>query len=382
MRLNSHFYAASLFSLVLGVVQTSNAEGPAPAPGASPPAPNPEAGLGEFVVTGTKVEHVTKLAVLPSLAPEFEDVIVRSVVRRDLELSAMFELVAESKAPPGNYQFDDAVDVDAWKKVGAEVIVKVAARKLPSRAGDKPGENKIEVVGLAYLPEHGKEPVYERRFQTASDEIRMTAHRVTDALLGAITGRPGGFSSRFAFSTRWGQGRRLMTMDADGEGLVGVTDPKLTAISPTWGPEGVLFYSESRDYSPFRLLAFTGTGSQRLDIPFKTSIYASAVAPDKGLSPSPLLRTHKVTFTSGHSEARIGRRSQRRRSRRAQHLARLESLRGSVVGPSRGRSAFTSMESPFPPMATRRQPRRSVTPKMVFVSSTPLRSATIVRTWS
>jgi TolB protein len=282
MRLKSSFYAASLFSLVLGVVQTSSAEGPAPTPGAPPPAPNPEAGLGEFVVTGTKVEHVTKLAILPSLAPEFEDVIVRSVVRRDFELSAMFELVAESKAPPGNYQFDDAVDVDAWKKAGAEVIVKVAARKLPTRAGEsKPGESKIEVVGLAYLPEHGKEPVYERRFQTASDEIRMTAHRVTDALLGAITGRPGGFSSRFAFSTRWGQGRRLMTMDADGEGLAGVTDPKLTAISPTWGPEGVLFYSESRDYSPFRLLAFTGTGSQRLDIPFKTSIYASAVAPDK-----------------------------------------------------------------------------------------------------
>jgi TolB protein len=277
MRLNPSFYAVSLFSLVLGVAQTSGAEGPVPAPGAAQASPNPETGLGEFVVTGTKVEHVTKLVVLPSLAPEFEDVIVRSVVRRDLELSAMFELIPESKAPPGNYQFDDAVDVDAWKKVGAEVIVKVAARKLPPRAG----ENRIEVVGLAYLPEHGKEPVYERRFQTASDEIRMTAHRVTDALLGAITGRPGGFSSRFAFSTRWGQGRRLMTMDADGEGLVGVTDPKLTAISPTWGPDGVLFYSESRDYSPFRLLAFTGTGSQRLDLPFKTSIYASALAPDK-----------------------------------------------------------------------------------------------------
>jgi TolB protein len=239
--------------------------------------PNSEPSLGEFVVTGTKVEHVTKLAVLPSFAPDLEDVIVRSVVRRDLELSAMFELVNESKAPPGSYLFDDPVDVAAWKKVGAEVIVKLAARKM---SVSKPGENKVEVVALAYLPEHGAEPVYERRFQTNSEEIRMTAHRVTDALLGAITGRPGGFSSRFAFAMRWGNSRRLFVMDADGEGLSGVTEPKFTAIAPSWGPEGVVYYSLSQDYAPFRLFAFTGTGSQRVELPFKTSIYASAVSPD------------------------------------------------------------------------------------------------------
>jgi TolB protein len=271
MRLNHFTLSSGLFLLGSCVAQTAVAEAPA-AP------PNPEAGLGEFVVTGTKVEHITKLAVIPSFAPDFEDVIVRSVVRRDLELSAMFELISESKAPPGSYQIEDPVDVPSWKKVGAEVIVKLSARKV---ASDKPGESRVLVTALAYLPEHGIEPVYERRFQTVSEELRMTAHRVTDALLGAITGRPGGFSSRFAFSTKWGMTRRLFVMDADGEGLSGVTDPKLTAIAPSWGPEGALFYSESRDYSPFKLFAFTGTGSQRFDLPFKTSIYASAVSADK-----------------------------------------------------------------------------------------------------
>lgn len=235
------------------------------------PAPN-EASLGEFVVTGTKVEHVTKLAVLPSWAPDLEDVIVRSVIRRDLELSGMFDLIPDAKAPSGSYYFEDPVDVDAWKKLGAEVIVKVAARKT--------ADGKVELFGIAYFPGHGKEPVYERRFQTPSDELRMTAHRVTDALLGAITGRPGGFSSRFAFSTKWGDGRRLFVMDADGEGLSGVTDAKLTSIAPEWGPDHSLFYSESRSYSPFRLMAFTGTGSQRIELPFKTSIYAVAFHPD------------------------------------------------------------------------------------------------------
>jgi TolB protein len=279
MRIAPFIYTAFIFGLVSSVAQTALAQAPAGTPTpAGTPAPNPEGGLGEFAVTGTRVEHATKLAVLPSFAPDLEDVIVRSVVRRDLELSAMFELISESKAPPGNYQFEDPVDVAAWKKVGAEVIVKLAARKL---SPDKNGVAKVEVTALAYLPEHGKEPVYERRFLTVPEEIRMTAHRVTDALLGAITGRPGGFSSRFAFSTKWGLTRRLFVMDADGEGLSGVTDPKLTAIAPAWGPEGSLFYSESKDYAPFKLFAFTGTGSQRFDLPFKTSIYASAVSADK-----------------------------------------------------------------------------------------------------
>src|SRR5690606_31809108 len=43
--------------------------------------------LGEFVVTGTAQEHIPKIAILPSLSPALEDVIVRSVVRRDLDLS-------------------------------------------------------------------------------------------------------------------------------------------------------------------------------------------------------------------------------------------------------------------------------------------------------
>jgi TolB protein len=254
------------------VAATAQAQ-PAPAPAPATPATPNEASLGEFVVTGIKVEHVTKLAVQPSLAPDLEDVIVRSVVRRDLELSGMFELIADKKAPPGSYQFEDPVDIDAWKKLGAEVIVKVAARKLPT--------GKVEVFGLAYFPEHGKEPVFERRFQTPSEELRMTAHRVTDALLGAITGRPGAFSSRFAMSTKWGRGRRLFVMDADGEGLSGVTDADSTCIAPAWAPDSSLFYPESRAYAPFQLMAFTGTGSQRIELPFKTSIYAVAFHPDK-----------------------------------------------------------------------------------------------------
>jgi len=253
------------FLLVLCFAGTALAQ----APNTPPP---DERALGEIIVTGSHVEHMTKLAVLPSLAPNIEDVIVRSVVRHDFELSGMFEIISDNKAPPGNYQFDDPVDVDAWRKVGAEVIVKVAARKAK--------DNRVEVFGLAYFLDVGKEPVYERRFTVAPEELRITAHRVTDALLGAITGRPGGFASHFAFSTKWGRARRVFTMDSDGESLRPVTDADSTAIAPVWGPDGLLFFPESQRYSPYRLMVMAGAEIERVDVPFRTSVYSVSFAKD------------------------------------------------------------------------------------------------------
>lgn len=242
---------------------------------ASPTAPvvPDEKLLGDIVVTGTQVEHFTKLAVLRSNSPDYEDVVVRSVVRHDLELSGMFEIIPDSKAPPGNYEFEDPVDLPAWQKLGAEVIVKVAARK--NREG------KIEIFSLAYFLDVGKDPVYERRIVVGSDDVRIAGHRVTDALLAAITGRPGSFASHFVLSSPWGKGRRILTMDADGANITPITDPQDTSITPFWGPDQTVFFSQSVRYSPFRLMTFRANRTERFTLPFKTSIYAASFSPDK-----------------------------------------------------------------------------------------------------
>jgi TolB protein len=235
-------------------------------PGSKPP-PD-ESALGELPITGTTQEHVPKIAVLPSLSPDMEDVLVRGIVRRDFELTGLFDIISDSKAPPGTYGFDDPVDVDEWKKLGAEAIVKVAARK--GAAG------KIEVFGIAYFMNVGKKPVYEKKLVVEPKAVRETAHRMTDALLGALTGRPGGFASRFTFSAPWGRNRRIFTMDADGHDLTPISDPATTAMTPSWGPNQHVFFTESKNYSPFRLMAWDGKKSDRVKLPFKTSIYSVA----------------------------------------------------------------------------------------------------------
>lgn len=240
---------------------------------AQPQQPPPDENLlGEFVVTGSVKERMTRLAVLPSLSPAYEDVVVRSVVRHDFELSGMFEVIPDKKAPPGLYGFEDPVDVPAWRKIGAEVIVKVAARE------DRSG--KVQVFGIAYFLDVGQEPVYEKTLLVDKQHVRVTAHRITDALLGAITGRPGGFASHFTYSGKWGSARRIFTMDADGHNLTAVTNDQDTAIAPTWGPGASLFYANSAEYRPFQLVRFDGLQPTIVPLPFKTSVYSVAFSPD------------------------------------------------------------------------------------------------------
>ena len=265
MQVTRHALSLALAFLALSASRVASAQ---PAPPAAPD----EHLLGDLVIGGSQVEHVTKLAVLKSFSPDYEDVVIRSVVRHDLELSGMFEVIADSKAPPGNYEFDDPVDLPAWQKLGAEVIVKVAARKT--------APDKVEVFSLAYFLDVGKVPVYERHVVVGPDEIRVTGHRVTDALLAAITGRPGSFASHFCQSMPWGRGRRVLTMDSDGANLTTITAPDDTSITPFWGPNQTLYFSQSVRYSPFHLMVYKDKQIQRTNVPYQTSIYAASFSRD------------------------------------------------------------------------------------------------------
>jgi TolB protein len=241
----------------------------------SAPEPADESALGQILVTGTQAtEKLPRIAILPSLSPDYEDVVVRGVVRHDFELTGLFDVIPDDKAPPGMYGFEDAVDVDAWRKLGAEAIVKVAARKVAA------GSDQIQVFGLAYLVSSGKKPVFEKSLTVNKKDARVTGHRIVDALLGALTGRPGGFASELTFSGRWGKNRRIFRMDADGNGLLPLTDPKDTAIAPAFGPGNKIYFLISHDYSPFSLATYSNQKTETVGVPFKTSIYGVSLTRD------------------------------------------------------------------------------------------------------
>lgn len=195
---------------------------------------------------------------------------MRGVVRRDFELSGMYRMLPDKKAPPGLYGFNDPVDVKAWQAIGAQVVVKVAARKTE--------QGKIQVYGLAYLPAHGEKPVFREIIEVTEEEVRVTAHRVTDALLEALTGRRGGFASHMAFSSKWAKNHTIFTVDADGHNLTRVTSPDITSIAPLWSGDGHLLFFQSVNFSPFRIAALPPAKAPSL--PFSRSVYSGAFSPD------------------------------------------------------------------------------------------------------
>jgi TolB protein len=181
-----------------------------------------------------------------------EDVTLRSVVRRDLDLCGEFELLSEDDAPDALYLDDSPVDTKAWGKKGAEAVIRVSARKV-----DDKGE-KVVLVGQAFLVKSGETPVLEKKVTVLGAKLRPSAHRLADVLIGALTGQNGGFASRLTFASGSGDARRVYVIDADGNGARGVSSEAEVALAPAFGKDEELFWAASKNNGPYRIRSESG----------------------------------------------------------------------------------------------------------------------------
>jgi TolB protein len=245
--------------------------------GAEPPkGPAQAAGedlLGELVVEAGQraIRPLPKIGVVPSLSSSLEDVTLRSVVRRDLELCGEFELLPESSAPEGLYLTDSPVDVAAWASKGAEAVIKVSARRAPTA--------EVDLVAQVYLKgAKAGAPAFERRLRVPAAAVREESHRAADLVIGALTGTNGGFASRMTFILGRGSDRRVYTIDADGHDATAASPAGMTALSPAFGPGGELFYAAAGSRGdPY---AVYSAKRGRIAIPAIGSVYGLAFAND------------------------------------------------------------------------------------------------------
>ncbi len=242
----------------------------AQAPNSSAP---DESVLGTLDVNGAAAAvQLPKLAVMPIVTTSDADTTVQLVVKKDLDLSGQFDVVADEAAPGGLYLHDSPVDAAAWRGRGISILVRVLANKLAS--------GKIELLGSAYLLGRATDPIFQNRIETDAAQVRTSSHRMTDALLGALTGRPGGFASHMVYSGRVGRNRQIFAIDADGYHLHGDSPEADTAIAPTFGPKGEVYYALSHDFSPFRLVKGSAATPVAVNVP--GSIFGIAFSPDHG----------------------------------------------------------------------------------------------------
>jgi TolB protein len=250
----------------LGWPGAASADAPPASPGDAPP---DESILGTVDANGSGdgLPPLPKLGVVPIVPTGMADSLVNLVVRHDMELSGQFEVLGEDVAPTGPFTHTTSVDLGAWRGKGAEYVLRVFAQPAATDS------TRTELVGEAYVTPTSPPPAQKARVAdpnspdapevkpafravvpTATTEVRAASHRLVDQILGALTGRPGGFASEMTYAEKVGRWRRVFAVDADGFDLRAIGPETATALSPAFGPGSEVYYALSEDYSPFRLV--------------------------------------------------------------------------------------------------------------------------------
>lgn len=168
------------------------------------------------------------LVVLPGLGIDS----ARAIMRRDLDYSDRFEMIAVG---PASGTASGTVNYDLYRRLGAVLAVELvprtggfAARLHDIRLG------RVRNEGMVVLPEsHGA-------------DYRMAVHRSADDVVRWATGTPGIAATRFLFGVE----QRIYRIDSDGWGVTPVTGSGESALSPSWSPSGDRFaYSRLGDRS-------------------------------------------------------------------------------------------------------------------------------------
>jgi TolB protein len=232
--------------------------------------PPDESALGTLHISGSGDTALPKLAVMPIVTTNDADTTLQIVVKKDLDLSGQFDVLDDGASPPGLFLHDSPVDTKPWEAKGVQILVRVLANRLES--------DRFELRAAAYFTSRGNVAVFQNRIETGPSSVRAAAHRVTDALLGALTGRPGGFASHLLYGARVGANRQVFGIDADGFNLHAESPAGDTAIAPAFGPNGQVYYALSHDYSPFRLVR--GRDADPVPISVQGSVFGLGFSPD------------------------------------------------------------------------------------------------------
>lgn len=249
----------------------------ASAAGDPAPAPKAEDLLGTLVVAPGAARPLPKVALVPSLSSEADDVTLQDVFRVDLDLSGEVEVLGADKAPEGltTERATDAAALARWREVGADAVVRLV--------GKKDGA-KVRLEVWVHTQRAGAKALLEASAAVEPGEVRAEAHRLCDRAIGALTGQDGSFASRLSFTLGSGKDRQANVIDADGHDAHTVSPAGRVALSPAFGKDGKVYYAGSEGYGAYGVYAAGPRGegaTAPLPLNVRGSVYGIAWSPDR-----------------------------------------------------------------------------------------------------
>lgn len=221
--------------------------------------------LGELVVEAKRRGPLVlpKIAVVPppdGAASPLHDLLVR-----DLQLSGEFEVV---EVAPG-LAFDDPFDAKAYVGAGLEAVVTAQSQT----QGDR-----LALSVRVYLPDVGDLPAWSKTTSASPSERRVASHRLSDGIIGALTGTDGPFASRLILVRTEGSNRRAYVVDPDGKGLTAVSPADQLVVTATLDSDARAHWAASVDNGRYRL--YRAGRPDPIAVNPSGSIYGIAFAPN------------------------------------------------------------------------------------------------------
>jgi len=177
------------------------------------------------------IESALPIAIVPFAQPGGAPVSISNVVSHDLGGSGYFRPLAESSMP-SRPTAPEAIQFGEWKAVGQNYIVIGQAA---------PAGGQYNVQFQLFDVNSGNQVLGYRMTSTAQD-LRRTAHHISDLIFEKLIGKKGVFSGRIAYITSSGQGasasHRLQVADADGFNPQTIATSSEPLMSPSWSPDG------------------------------------------------------------------------------------------------------------------------------------------------
>src|SRR3954462_4375502 len=196
---------------------------------------------------------------------------ITPIVRADLERSGLFRALevppltpAPTEASPINYA--------EWRSrlADATLLGSVVPRpdgRFEARFRLYDTVKQVPLGGIAYT--------------LTRDQLRITAHRISDFVYEKLTGEKGVFSTRIAYVAKRGNRYELNIADADGAGEETALASFEPIISPAWSPDGRrLAYVSFENKKPVVYVHSLLDGKRNVAANFRGSNSAPAWSPD------------------------------------------------------------------------------------------------------
>jgi TolB protein len=188
------------------------------------------------IIIDRGIENTLPVAIIPfswSHAPGLPPVDFALTIANDLRRSGRFAVMNERDLPQRPETFQQ-INFRDFRLLGMENIVIGSLRQLP---GDN-FEVEFRLIDI-----YKGEQIAGFRIPSSSNQLRRTAHRISDIVFEKLTGIRGAFDTRIAYVTvkNAADGNRqfqLQIADADGFNSQVLLESPEPLMSPAWSPDG------------------------------------------------------------------------------------------------------------------------------------------------